>query len=380
MKRTIGAVALVAPVWLAWAITRPADIPFEKHTLDLGAAETCAWADIDGDGRLDLISGENWYQAPRWVQHHFRSLPFVNNFIDNFSDLPLDVDGDGRVDIVSCSLFSHTFSWWRNPGGNGRWIEHAFDTGHRSEFAFLVDLDNDGKAREILPQFTEQSSPLTWFEFRDGTVRSHVVSPKSFGHGIGAGDINGDGRNDILTPKGWFEAPPDPRTGAWKWHPDFDLEMLGFMHVLDVNGDGRNDIVTSMAHNYGVFWLEHMPGGKWIKHIIDESWSQAHALSIVDLNGDGQPDILTGKRYMAHNGHDPGEREPLGIYWYEHRPDPDGSGLIWIRHVIDYSTRTGTGMQIAVADMDKDGDLDFAVGGKSGLFLFENLTKKRGFK
>ena len=114
--------------------------------------------------------------------------------------------------------------------------------------------------------------------------------------------------------------------------------------------------------------------------MIDESWSQAHALTLVDLNGDGQVDILTGKRYMAHNGHDPGEREPLGIYWYEHRKDPSGNGIIWVRHIIDYSTRTGAGMQIPVSDIDRDGDLDFAVAGKSGLFLFQNLTVRKGGK
>ena len=77
---------------------------------------------------------------------------------------------------------------------------------------------------------------------------------------------------------------------------------------------------------------------------------------------------------MAHNGHDPGEREPLGIYWYE-PPDPAHNQPEWVRHVIDYSTRTGAGIEIAVADYDNDGDMDFAVGGKSGLYLFENLTK-----
>ncbi len=141
-----------------------------------------------------------------------------------------------------------------------------------------------------------------------------------------------------------------------------------------MNGDGKPDIVTSMAHNYGIFWMENLGGGQWKKHIIDESWSQSHALTLADLNGDGKMDLVTGKRFMAHNGRDPGEREPLGIYWYEYFKGPTGE-IEWAKHLIDYSTRTGGGMQIAVADVDGDGDLDIAVGGKSGVFLFENLTK-----
>ena len=77
---------------------------------------------------------------------------------------------------------------------------------------------------------------------------------------------------------------------------------------------------------------------------------------------------------MAHNGKDPGEREPLGIYWYESIVKP-GKPVDWARHVIDFSTRTGAGMQIPVADLDHDGDLDFVTPGKSGLYLFENKSK-----
>ena len=92
---------------------------------------------------------------------------------------------------------------------------------------------------------------------------------------------------------------------------------FSFMHVTDVNGDGRNDVITSNAHDYGIFWFEQGEGEKWTKRLVDDSWSQGHAVTLVDLNGDGKMDILTGKRFMAHNGKDPGEREPLGIYWYE---------------------------------------------------------------
>jgi FG-GAP-like repeat len=107
---------------------------------------------------------------------------------------------------------------------------------------------------------------------------------------------------------------------------------------------------------------------------VDFKTSRSFGYTQVDLNGDGRPDIVTGKRYMAHNGSDPGEREPLGIYWYEYRPAKDGS-IEWIKHIVEYSGQTSAGMQIAVADLNGDGTLDLAMGGKTGLFLFENLTR-----
>ncbi len=347
---------------LAFAAGRPPEIPFDKQPLDPGANETCAFADLNGDGRLDIIAGENWFEAPRWTRRHFRDLNFTNNYIDAFSDLPLNANGDGHVDVITASWFARKLSWWQNPGqGRGEWKEHEIDSGFPIEFAFLVDLDGDGKAREVLPQFGPTKAPVAWYEAKDGAFVKHVVSPASHGHGIGAGDVNGDGRTDILTSKGWFEAPADPRAGPWAWHAEFDLGAVGFMHVLDIDGDGRNDILTAMSHDYGIFWLRRGEGGQWSKQMIDESWSQAHALTVVDLNGDGRPDLLTGKRYMAHNGKDPGEREPLGVYWYESRIE--GKQVVWARHVIDYSTRAG------------GGDRDFAAPGKSGLFLFVNRSR-----
>lgn len=367
---------------LCWAYgsgdttTRPPEVPFQKHTLDLGSAEAAAIADIDGDGKLDVVAGEYWYQAPNWTKHHFRHILYANNYIEDLSTLPIDVDGDGRIDFVTSGFGSKKLAWWRNPGKTDvMWEEHPIETLYPIEFSFLVDLDNDGKADEILPQFGDSKAPLAWYE-RDhkGGVLKHVVSPNSHGHGIGVGDVNGDGRNDILTPSGWFEAPPDPRTGTWIFHADWNLGAVGFMHVADVNGDGRPDIVTSMAHDYGIFWLENTGGNKWVKHVIDDSWSQAHAAVLVDFRGKGNLGLLTGKRYMAHNGHDPGEREPLGVYWYERLLDRSSHSVDWVKHVIDYGGRTGGGIEIPVADIDADGDLDFVVAGKSGLFLFENLT------
>jgi hypothetical protein len=265
------------------------------------------------------------------------------------------------------------------------------------EFAILADMDNDGKAQEILAQ--ENGTGQAWYEARHGAWLPHVVSDRSYGHGIGAGDVNKDGRTDILTPRGWLEAPADPRAGNWTFHASWEainvpppgtatappaagpprIVELGFMHVADINGDGRNDVIAAAAHDYGVFWFEQESSGTWTRRVIDSAWSQGHASTLVDLNADGRVDFVTGKRFMAHNGGDPGEREPLGVYWYEHRLQaaPAAGGVEWIRHLVDYGGRIGGGMQIPVVDLDGDGDLDLICAGKSGLFLLENLTKGR---
>jgi hypothetical protein len=366
-------------------------IPFRRHTLDLGCAETVTVADINRDGRLDIVSGENWYEqaapqpgrGPRFIKHKFRELGYTDYYLEDLSDLAIDVNGDGYPDIVSCSYWGKTLTWWENPGkSGGEWREHVMETKSPVEFAFLVDLLNTGKSLQVLPQFGDDHFPLTWYELGKGSASqawiSHEVSPKSWGHGIGAGDVNGDGRTDIITPKGWFEAPPDPRQGSWTFHPEFDLGATGFVYAYDVNSDGVPDLVTSLGHDYGIFWYEQKKDGSgkrtWEKHLIDDGFSQAHALTLVDLNGDGRKEIVTGKRFYAHE-HDPGANEPLGIYWYELLPGSQGKE--WRRHVIDYSTRAGGGMQIPVVDIDDDGDLDIVVAGKTGLFLFENLTASR---
>lgn len=379
--KNVKALAVLAAL-TAWSGTRPAEVLFERHMLDGGAYETCAIGDINKDGRPDIVSGANWYEGPTWIQHPFREIEYYRNATEDLTDLLLDVNGDGYLDVISSASHANKLWWNENPGEHrgkkgGLWNEHLIEAGHSIEFTFLADLDNDGKAREVLPQWggKQMKDPLAWFEVKDGALIKHGIGARSYGHGIGVGDLNGDGRNDIITPLGWLEAPADPRNGDWTFHAEFDLVSVGYVHVLDVNGDGRNDLVTSMAHDYGVFWMENLGGGKWKKQMIDDTWSQGHAMTMADINGDGRPDFVTGKRYMAHNGADPGEREPLGIYWYEYRPRKDGA-IEWIKHIVDYGGRAGAGMQIGVADLDGDGDPDLAMGGKTGLFLFENRSRR----
>jgi hypothetical protein len=389
--------------------SRPADIAFRVHMIDPGFSESVAIADFNRDGRLDILSAEYWYEAPAWTKHKIRDIAFNGSYIDNFSDLPVDVDGDGYVDVVQIAYFARRIVWLRNPGkSRGPWVETEIDAVGPTEFAFLVDLNNDGKALEILPQFTGAGkAPLTWYELVDRKWVKHVVSPQSHGHGIGAGDVNGDKRNDIITPAGWFEAPADVRApGEWRLHatdwaatsavtggpggqgatpaavslpgaaqPPARPAEYAFMYVIDINEDGRSDVLTTMAHSYGVVWLEQRADGQWTRHSIDNTWANAHSSAVADLNGDGQPDLIAAKRYFGRSGADPSEREPMGIYWYQFRPGP--KGVEWIRHIIDYGGRAGGGLQMMVEDVDGDGDRDVVTAGKTGLFLSENLTKSR---
>src|SRR4029453_6718980 len=154
-------------------------------------------------------------------------------------------------------------SWYRNPGNRGgAWTETTIDSGYNIEFAVLADIDNDGRAREIVAQ--ENATGQAWYEVIDHKWVKHVVSDKSYGHGIGAGDVNGDQRTDILTPRGWLEAPAVGGTGGWAFPPAWEsvnapvtareaaktaaaplIAELGFMHVLDVNGGAKNTDVRA---------------------------------------------------------------------------------------------------------------------------------------
>ena len=417
--------AVVIP--LLCGMAAQTDRQFAMLQIDAGAAESAAVADFNNDGKLDIVSAESWYEAPRWTKRPIRTIPVSSGYVDSFSDLPLDVDGDGLTDVIQIGYFARRIVWMKNPGSSGgAWTENLIDAIGPTEFAFLVDLDNDGKADDLLPQFTGAAgAPLTWYDLRDGQWVKHVVSTRSYGHGIGAGDVNGDKRNDILTPQGWLEAPADPRApGNWTFHAtDWQQRTIpapasaspspttppamatpptvaaalpsstappsasvpapaargaewGFLYVLDINGDGRNDVLTTAAHSYGICWFEQRADGEWQQHVIDHSWSHSHASVLADINGDGRPDLVSGKRFQARNVPAPGDDDPLGIYWYEFKLGANNA-VTWTRHTIDYGGKAGGGLQMAVRDIDGDGDMDVVSGGKSGLFLAENLARRK---
>ncbi len=371
------------------------EVKFVMHRVGTFRSETCGVGDFNNDGKIDIVAGPYLYFAPDWKPLKIRELEGKvdeqgRGYYWDFMNAPLDVDGDGLLDVVSCSWHGKRSEWYRNTGGAaGLWPRTVIEKNGHFEHGELWDIDGDGKAQEVLPSV----AGTIWYETAKTAsgkqqLIKHVISKKTLAWGCGVGDVNGDGRPDVLRPDAWFEAPSDCRNGTWKEHPlavghieEGKSDHTPQIFTCDVNGDGLNDIVTSSAHKHGIFWYQQVPVGssiRWKQHVIDASWSQAHSLALADVDGDGDKDLITGKRFFAHNGRDPDGGGKLGVYWYELKQeqakrDPTRA---WKKHVISFDAGIGSGMNIPVVDLDKDGDLDFVVTGKwGGPVWFENKRK-----
>ena len=412
----LPALVLVAAVSATSAVAQPKTKllhSFKKVVLNREFwAEGAHIGDFNHDGKADVVAGPYWYAGPDFKQRHeiypaqqtFKlkgadgketpvpgyegGLGKNNAYSDNFLSYTHDVNGDGWDDVLVMGFPGAETWWYANPkGAKGHWTRHmALDVTDNESPTFL-DITGDGQPEIVCsskgaygwaePDPADPTKPWLW----------HALSPNKnyhkFTHGLGVGDVNGDGKMDLLEKDGWWEQPASLiGYRLWKHHP-FAFGTGGAqMFAYDVDGDGRNDVITSLAaHGYGLTWFRNVDDGKGGIRFQENTFmnkepgenrygvkfSQLHAIDLKDMDEDGLKDIITGKRFWAHGPTgDPEPGAPAVLYWFQLVRNADKS-VDFIPHLIDVDS--GVGTQVLAADVNGDRLLDLIVGNKKGVFV-----------
>jgi hypothetical protein len=389
---------------VAFVACAPAEDKFKLHSFDklqLSDAFYCegaSFGDFDRDGVMDIVSGPYWYAGPSFSDRHELYDPKtydVKNFSDNFFAFPHDVNLDGWTDIVMVGFPGKEAWWFNNPQGKpGHWERHLILDIVDGESPMLAELTGDDKPELICNHdgcvgYAEQPAggPTQPWKF-------HPISEdrkyQRFTHGMGVGDVNQDGRLDVIQKEGWWEQPlAGSGDKLWKFHEvDFavDRDPKGRqggaqMYTVDFDGDGDNDIVTSKnAHGFGLAWFENTGNEgnevKFREHMImgtqpeDNEYglvfSGLHAIAVADIDHDGVLDFVTGRRGSP--------TVPSVLYWFQTKRD--GGTVHFAPHRVDAAS--GVGTQVVVGDLNGDKWDDIVVGNKRGTFVFTHQVKDVG--
>ena len=422
MRRLLLLAATVAVASAAPA-KDPPTITWKKTVLDPKfRSEGVAVADVNKDGKLDVLVGEFWYEAPDWKRHEMQKPGEYGDGEKGYSKVfacwAEDLNGDGYPDLIVVDFPGDPCYWLENPKGKGtdadgkptHWKKHTIWHSACNETPLYADLFGTGKRVLIMgsqpkgspgnlgqlayftPNATDPnalwdmhplSEPSVPGQVKDGKevpgTRKEVPGTQKFSHGLGVGDVNGDGRADVFvsgaTTGGvgaWWEQPEkaDGKT-AWKQHPLQVPDATADMYAVDLDGSGKAGILATSAHKYGIWWHKQRSADKdghptFEKQVLfKELVSETHAAHFVDIDGDGMKDLVTGKRWWSHGSRgEPGADKPAMIYYLKATKGPDGI-IKFEPKVIDEDS--GIGTQFAVQDINGDGFPDIISSNKKGV-------------
>jgi hypothetical protein len=405
--------ALIASTVLVGSLA-PADELHSFKRLQLSDqfwSEGANAGDLNNDGVKDIVSGPYWWAGPDYTKR-FEYYPATttfqlklgpmtamavpgfegflgkeNKYSDNFFVWTLDFNRDNWNDILVVGFPGTDTSWFENPKGKeGHWTRHKVFAQTDNESPTFTDLTGDkrpelvcitaGRYGYAQPDWNDPAKPWTF----------HPITPDkkygNFTHGLGVGDLNGDGRADVIEKDGWWEQPAtlagDP---IWTFHAQPFGSGGAQMHAYDVNGDGLADVITSLtAHSFGLAWYEqYREAGamKFREHLFvgkdpaesayGVKFSEIHAIDLVDMDGDGVKDIVTGKRFWSHGRTgDPDRNDAAVLYWFRLARGANRS-VEFIPYLIDDAS--GVGTQVVATDLNGDGLPDIVVGNKRGTFV-----------
>ena len=337
--------------------------------------------DFDGDGFIDIAAGHYpldykdpapllLYRYPEWRQTTIGMGYFTTD------GQAADIDSDGDLDIVTGDEMAKSLLWFENPRPKGDplkglWRRHVAGTlpEHFTHDIETGDIDRNGKV-DVLTRVKGRGTYL-WLQQTPSSWIPVKIRTAPDGQGSALADIDRDGDPDIALEGVWLENPGGKASAAGDWPlhrfaegwPD-DVGVA----VADLNGDKRPDIVLAPAESHGrLAWYEAPAdprGGAWSEHAIDSSVSYVHTFKIGDIDLDGAPDVAFGEMHQSAS-------KRVGYYLNRNR------AASWPRVVLS----TSGVHNLRAADIGADGDIDLfgsSWAGDNPLGLWENQLREPG--
>ncbi len=404
MFRTLCCLLMLNVGLLLLAQTAAAEETHTLHTFerialtDVYYSEGCSFGDINHDGAADVVYGPYWFAGPEFKAKYeiYPAQPQpTERYANNFFSWIHDFNHDGWNDVFTVGFPGTPAYVYENPASgqwDKAWKKHQVFDWVSNESPRFTNFIGDEKPELICTRdgyfgyaSVDWEKPFAAWTFHK---ISRQVAAKRFGHGMGLGDINGDGRTDLIAQNGWWAQPEsladDP---LWEFHKYLFTRAGGAeMYAYDVDGDGDHDVITSLAaHTYGLAWFEQVREDGAItfkKHLIMGDrpeqnrfglvFTELHSVNLQDIDGDGLKDIVTGKTYWSHHRGSPLWDAGAVVYWFQLQRDKNG--VRWVPHLANGDA--GIGRQLVVGDVNADKLPDMVVGGMKGASVLLHRTQQ----